>query len=919
MRAASSGWGYGACGFKGFGIIMERLSSQNETTSPFNSLAALQLAHSNLLELYTENHADKISEDFKTKIIDFVERAIATGTILNFDEDRADAQTYLNYWTTVLYDAGESPAPSILKRFDKELANKKSGDTSPYRGLKAFDKEDRNNFFGRRRLIQEMTELVRQKRFLAVVGLSGSGKSSLVRAGFLPTLESGAIKGSENWLYLEPVLPGYQPLQSLINIISTLDKEAIKKSKEQTNLFLTDDNYLSDILNNTGKTVVLTVDQFEELFTLAIDEDEKKAFVANLVNLVKNPQSRHIFILTMRSEFDISVARYQELQELFDSSQVRVTSLSITELRNAIEKPAEQRGVVFEKDLVEELAQRVKGEPAGLPLLQFTLQKLWENRVGTSITWAKYTELGGSPKTILANVADKTYDSFKLKEDENLSRLIFLRLVRPKAGLGEVTSNREKRETLLALGPEERVNSVLKLWENAGLLKITYAVEGQVRDGDLVQITHEALIRNWGRLVDWIELERGKLHKRLLLSAAAEQWSLHKNDPNVGGLLGGSALAEALTYDDLTEQEKEFIKASEEAELEIEQRKEKERKVKIKAASFLLIFSLLLFIIAVVIVQSATQKAQTAKEIAENANVEYQGYLAKREELLKQNEYLEKVREKLSNQSKAFKKQAFINPGILIQDGQFQTDSEIWKAPLEEHRAEIETATRSVGRLASGEQNLNAYGTASVIADGVVVAPAYMMKNGKLPENSFVDFRETVDFTEKLNSAKSFRFALKRVINTIQNTDPIYNLVLVEIEKRNGRGESLPPPLPLIEEEAFKFESSSEVYVIGYPARDNKVSPILLTAVFQEIFGVKRIQPGFLLSDIDLSVIEKKERIKHNCFTVAGNGGSPLFDLKTGKVIGIHIGGNVASGTGQVFKEATPISYSMIQSLFSNK
>jgi ABC-type oligopeptide transport system ATPase subunit len=276
-----------------------------------------------------------------------------------------------------------------------------------------------------------MTKTLQRGNFLAVVGLSGSGKSSVVRAGLIPALQEGALTNSESWTYYEPIVPGPEPLRSLSELTRPADVAAEQWHRQQVKQFLQDEAHLLNLVSAEGKTSVVVVDQFEELFTLSQDDAERQAFVANLVRLTKALDPPQIVIITMRSEFDTYVARFPDLHELFDLAQIRVPPLSPLDLRKAIEKPAERSGLSFEAGLVEELVQQVLGEPAGLPLLQFTLYKLWENREGKHITRTIYDQLGGSPREILASVANATYESFRLTEDRNISRRIMLRLVRP--------------------------------------------------------------------------------------------------------------------------------------------------------------------------------------------------------------------------------------------------------------------------------------------------------------------------------------------------------------------------------------------------------------------------------------------------------------------------------------------------------
>ncbi|HEV2800397.1 MAG TPA: hypothetical protein VGW12_07870 [Pyrinomonadaceae bacterium] len=583
----------------------------------FKSLTALRSAHTNLLKEYQKYDDDedenKLPDSFVKEVELFLQRASSSGALLDIDEDRADAQALLNYWTTVLYNAGQTPRPTVLANFEEEVASRQVGERCPYRGLQAFHLEDRPYFYGRRQLAREMTNWLQRENFLAVVGLSGSGKSSIVRAGLIPALQEGALSDSESWTYYDTIVPGPEPLRSLAEIIRPEGAAPEQWYQQHAPQLLRDDGHLLRLVSGEGTTAVVVVDQFEELFTLSQDEAERRAFVANLIRLTKAPDRRHIVIITMRSEFDTYVARLPELQELFERAQIRVSPLSPSDLRKAIEKPAERSGLNFEAGLVEELVHQVLGEPAGLPLLQFTLYKLWEKRQGKDITWAIYRELGGSPREVLARVADATYESFNIIEDRNISRRIMLRLVRPGAGL-DVTSNRVRRESLYPVAARDNVNRVLDIWAAAGLLRVTPAAK---REDDQIEVMHEALIRNWPKLVAWVEEERVHLRQRLQLTSAAQQWAEHRRDP--GGLLGGTLLAEALTYDDLNVLEREFVTASQEAAEEVEREKQRHQQ-RINALRRLqLIIGSIFVVIAIGLLTLAlwqTKKAYAASEEA---------------------------------------------------------------------------------------------------------------------------------------------------------------------------------------------------------------------------------------------------------------------------------------------------------------
>jgi len=1008
----------------------------NDPQLPFKSVGALRAQHTRLLHAYSVQDPDNLSEEFKGEVRDFMRQASDMGALLYLDDDRADAQTYLSYWTTVLYDAGEKLSTPSLAPYSKKVAAREVGDVCPYRGLQPFRKEDYALFFGRQRLVREMINLVGRERFLGVVGLSGSGKSSLVRAGLIPKLEAGGLPNSDEWLYLDPIVPGSDPLASLAAMIRPEGADPGAWRKEQKPLFLKDSKHLLHTLSKRSATTVVVVDQFEELFTLARVDDEKRAFIDNLVQLAKAPSPGHVLVITIRSEFDPFIGRYPELQEMYDRAQVRVPALSAADLRKAIEKPAEQLSLVFEPGLAEELAQRVQGEPAGLPLLQFTLKTLWERRDGQTITWAKYKELGGSPRDVLAAVADNTYNSFGLHEDRDLSRRIFLRLVRPGVGVEEVTSNRALRSALYMTGDHERVNRILRVWESAGLLRVTYVTPGQVSEDDSVEVTHEALIRNWPELIRWVESERVRLHRRLLLTAAAEQWLHHGRDP--GGLLGGSLLDEAKGYDDRNPLEEEFVneslKAADAAKLAAEKARQREaavQKLKLKFSSALLGVAVTLLGVAgwqFARAVEATKLAEEAKGQAESAgdllrkNTELASLALAKERTRSEDELratkdageqqlrllraqkeevsteverlkgqalaaqamvkdeqkkasiavqvargeaqkilkgledkiavkereikalennvliaqktavreLEKAKEeerkaeRAMNDAREAQKAAMLitqqldqtklslsqttqtlqqfkeenkelrddvkklvtdRPGILIQGGRFATPPEQWKN-LESSRAQIEKTLPGIGLITGAD---GSHSTAFLVSDDVVLTTFFGVESWK---------SGVVDFSEKGDSGAADVFKIMEVIGTSREKQ----FALLRVQRQSTSGRRLPPPLKLAAHP--KLEPGRPIYIVGYPFGDSRADPEILKIAFDGALGVKRLQPGYLLS-----FDPAKGSINHDSFTTAGNGGSPVFDLETGRVIGLHWGGQQATrDKGPGLKEAWLLS-----------
>jgi tetratricopeptide (TPR) repeat protein/energy-coupling factor transporter ATP-binding protein EcfA2 len=537
----------------------------------YRSATSIKAAHTRLLKEYRGGETGEFLDEIET----FVRQGSATGALLDAYDDRCIAQSLLDYWVTVLYRAKRTPPDPTLAEFDPSLAPKLDDALCPYMGLGAFTGKDRNVFFGRQRLIEDMLGQLRHNRLLAVVGPSGSGKSSLVMAGVLPMLENGVLTGSEDWQYFPPMVPGSDPLRSLALATKPDNENTVAWIADQVEGFrTTQDHLLEVVVRSKNARAVLVIDQFEELFTLCTDDSVQQAFVSNLVSLVR---AGHTVILTLRADFETKIALFPSLQGLYEQGQVRVTPMSAAELRDAIEEPANSIGLKFEHGIVESLVKDILGEPAGLPLLQFTLLRLWRNRQANRITWEAYKRLGDA-RQALALTADELYRSL-IPEDQVTARRILLRLARTTERL-EVLSNRVRREILYRAGEaEDRVDRVLERLVAAGLIRLT---AGDTKVNDQVEVAHEALVRNWPTLAGWLDEKRTALRQRLRLTSAAEQWASHSKDP--GGLLGGSLLQEARSYGDLNELETEFVQASENAVRKAEQEKEQAHRRELEAA-----------------------------------------------------------------------------------------------------------------------------------------------------------------------------------------------------------------------------------------------------------------------------------------------------------------------------------------------
>ena len=278
----------------------------------------------------------------------------------------------------------------------------------PYRGLESFEERHASLFFGRERMTQELVFKLRpsasgqENRFLAILGASGSGKSSLAKAGLVPELRRGEIAGSAEW----PIVvfrPGRDPIESLAVALAGLDGSTPSAvavqglmaglNAEENTLHLATRLALRDA--TPERRAMLLVDQFEEVFTLCDHGPARQAFFANLIYAATIAGGRTVVVLTMRADFYGKCGPYPALAAALSEHQFLVGPMTADELRQAIERPARLAGGEFEPGLVEVLLREVVDRPAALPMLEFALTELWQRRDGRRLTVAAYKAIGG--------------------------------------------------------------------------------------------------------------------------------------------------------------------------------------------------------------------------------------------------------------------------------------------------------------------------------------------------------------------------------------------------------------------------------------------------------------------------------------------------------------------------------------------
>ncbi|WP_405639154.1 hypothetical protein [Streptomyces sp. NBC_00019] len=396
---------------------------------------------------------------------------------------------------------------------------------APYRGLAPFDWDDRELFFGRDHLVGELVRLVREHRFAVVFGASGSGKSSLLRAGLIPRLQQESADRERNSAPSAPLAadsPGSPDAPD--SSVAPAEVRVFTPGERPA------ETYGHLLVPNEGDPESwVVVDQFEEVFTLCHDRAERTRFV-DLLLAARNPDSRLRVLVSVRADFYARCAEQRGLADALDGAGLLVGAMTADELREAVTRPAAAIGLLVERELTARIVEEVLDRPGALPMLSHVLLETWRRRRGRLLTLAAYEAAGGVRGAIAAS-AEEVYGQLT-PEQARSARQLLVRMVEP--GQGGSDTRRPLTRAELAEPTDVHAPVVVERLARARLL---------TADEDGVQLAHEALITCWPRLRDWIEEDREWLGHHRRLAEETRLWLEHDRDP--GALIRGSRLARA--------------------------------------------------------------------------------------------------------------------------------------------------------------------------------------------------------------------------------------------------------------------------------------------------------------------------------------------------------------------------------------
>jgi len=455
---------------------------------------------------------------------------------------------------------------TLIQQISSTFEPKKFDGRSPYKGLDVFEEEDAGLFFGREKIVADLVGRLKESRTLFITGPSGSGKSSLVRAGLIYALKQGAIKNSQYWLYGK-LKPGREPIEALATVFSRM------KSPELGEYFLEHIDQ-PNILHKCAESVLserddqrllLFIDQFEEIFTQAIKETERTKFLDLLTQALENKKGRITLLFAMRSDFILNCALYPRLNALINQQFVQIGSMQPNELVSAIAQPAMHVDLKIDINLIIQIINDMHGEPGTLPLMQFAMKDLFEAEKlkGTLIALTRdaYLQRGGLHKS-LERHADASFAELDMNEQE-LAHTIFSGLIEIGHGTQDTRRTALFEELVPGSSNPDNVRAVIQKLANSRLITTDSIRSNNKLDKEIITLAHEKLIEVWPFLSKLVNENREVIALKNQVAEDLQEWENHGHD--ISYLYSGMRLAavrEKIKENELSEKAQAFIKAS---------------------------------------------------------------------------------------------------------------------------------------------------------------------------------------------------------------------------------------------------------------------------------------------------------------------------------------------------------------------
>ncbi|MBN1680705.1 MAG: protein kinase [Anaerolineae bacterium] len=486
---------------------------------------------------------------------------------------------------------------------------------NPYKGLRPFTEADADDFFGRETAVDHLLARLEEDtgefgRFLAVVGPSGCGKSSVVRAGLLPALRAGRLPGAEEW-FVAGMLPGAHPLEeidiALTRVAAAPDLNLLPVLRDDERGLL---RAVRRVLPNDA-TLLLVIDQFEEVFTLVDDPAEARFFMDSLYAAVTDLRSPLRIVITLRADFYDRPLMHPDFSQLVRQRTEAIVPMMAEEVERAVSLPAESVGVKLEPGLTAAITAEVHEQPGALPMLQYALTELFDHATDHVLTLDAYQAVGGV-QGALARRAGEVYGSLT-PDQQHVARQLFLRLVTLGEGV-EDTRRRALQAELLSVSGET-MQAVIDVFDRARLLTFDH---DPVTRGPTVEVAHEAILREWDLLRAWLDESRNDIRLQRMLATAATEWQHAGQETSY--LLSGARLAQfeewaAHTTLALTQEERDFLA---ESTSEDRRRKAVQRRVRNTVLAAAVVIAVVMGALAL-LASDREQQAQQAREQALSA------------------------------------------------------------------------------------------------------------------------------------------------------------------------------------------------------------------------------------------------------------------------------------------------------------